>query len=442
MLQLPGDILNHILYFTENKVIELCQVCKYFDKHCKEIRITDNENYPDIRVRNLVMCPNITRLNLEDNLLIINKGLKELKFLTTLILKKNVCITDISSLPQLRNLDLQWNTVITDIRISGLTNLKSLNLRGNRLITNKGVVNLVGLEILILSEDSPINDEGISNLTNLQILHIEGNNIKGKGLINLTNLTNLHLSVSSIEDDNVSHLVNLKHLKLLDSRITDNTVKNLTGLTSLDLYRDRIVTDEGISNLINLQTLHVNAKITDRGLVNLINLTKLDFYDAGYWTQAPSPITDDELKNLLKLKDLSLDYCCNGITDKGIINLTSLQSLLLKGNDVTGGVFKELPYLINLSVHGHSSVNDNDISGLTNLSSLALGWGNRISNNGIAELTNLKKLILRDNRIITDGGIDQLTNLEYLEIINDSGVNKITANGIKYLIKLKVKPKF
>lgn len=37
----PLEIVDHILYFTKNKVIDLCQVCKYFNVTSNiEIEIT------------------------------------------------------------------------------------------------------------------------------------------------------------------------------------------------------------------------------------------------------------------------------------------------------------------------------------------------------------------------------------------------------------------
>lgn len=61
---LPVEIFDHIIYFTTNKVTDLSLICKYFDKVCKSIRITDNENYPYFQDEHLKQLPNLTSLNL------------------------------------------------------------------------------------------------------------------------------------------------------------------------------------------------------------------------------------------------------------------------------------------------------------------------------------------------------------------------------------------
>ena len=69
----PKEIIDHILYFTKNKVSDLSLVNKYFNNNVARIRITSNENYPKFRTRNLVQLSNITALHLERNDIIINK---------------------------------------------------------------------------------------------------------------------------------------------------------------------------------------------------------------------------------------------------------------------------------------------------------------------------------------------------------------------------------
>jgi hypothetical protein len=46
----PTEIIDHIIYFTKNPVFELSQVCKYFSINIKQIRITNNQNYPNITI--------------------------------------------------------------------------------------------------------------------------------------------------------------------------------------------------------------------------------------------------------------------------------------------------------------------------------------------------------------------------------------------------------
>ena len=64
---LPLEIIDLIISKTENKVIDLCQVCHYFNNNCKILRITDNKNYISISNEILLTLTNITALNLRHN---------------------------------------------------------------------------------------------------------------------------------------------------------------------------------------------------------------------------------------------------------------------------------------------------------------------------------------------------------------------------------------
>lgn len=97
----PREIIDHILYFTVNKVFDLSLVNKYFNDNVKKVRITNNRNYPRIKDENLKKLPNLTVLNLYRNKLITNEGL--------------------SSLTKLTSLNLGYNTIITNEAISNLT---------------------------------------------------------------------------------------------------------------------------------------------------------------------------------------------------------------------------------------------------------------------------------------------------------------------------------
>src|SRR4030042_4772833 len=108
MNNLLPEIVNHILYFTRNKVNELSLVCKYFNNNTKRIRIISNEKYPNIKNKDIKKLTNLLILNLCMNDIIINNGIRDLQNLTTL--------------------DLSYNNKITDDGISKLTNLVHLKL--------------------------------------------------------------------------------------------------------------------------------------------------------------------------------------------------------------------------------------------------------------------------------------------------------------------------
>ena len=60
---------------------------------------------------------------------------------------------------------------------------------------------------------------------------------------------------------------NFDHLKYYP-KLTNVNLKELTNLTSLNLYRNDIIKDEGIIDLINLNSIDLfyNKKITNNGL--------------------------------------------------------------------------------------------------------------------------------------------------------------------------------
>lgn len=194
---LPPEIADHILYFTQNKVTELSQVCKYFNNNVKKIRITSNRNYRNISDQNLKELPNLIQFELENNFRITNEGVSKLTNLLSLNLSCNTVITNqgISTLHKLKYLDLNiflkrcskyntnpswyyilnWNFKITDRGISRLTNLTSLILSSNRHITDDGITNLTNLTRLDLGCNDKITDNGIIGLTNLTFINLERN---------------------------------------------------------------------------------------------------------------------------------------------------------------------------------------------------------------------------------------------------------------------------
>jgi Leucine-rich repeat (LRR) protein len=119
-------------------------------------------------------------------------------------------------------------------------------------------------------------------LTNLQWLYAGYNpNITDGGIKNLTNLQTLSISSNN-------------------SNITDGGIKDLTNLQHLYVYCNPNITDEGIKNLTNLQTLEIstNKNITNEGIKNLTNLQRLDVGNN------PN-ITYEGIKNLTNLKWLN-----------------------------------------------------------------------------------------------------------------------------------------
>lgn len=127
---LLSEIIDRIIYFTTNKVSELSLISKYVNQHCKDIRITSDKNYPDIKYKHLCKLPNLIEI----------------------VRISNYSEEEIASLTKLIKLDLSSNYRITNKGISGLHNLTSLNLSHiSSNITDGGISMLSNLKILNLS---------------------------------------------------------------------------------------------------------------------------------------------------------------------------------------------------------------------------------------------------------------------------------------------------
>lgn len=171
---LPTELIDHIIYFTQNTIFDLSLVNKYFTNRVKIIRITDNENYPAMEDKHLKELLNISSLIIDKNRLLTN--IISLTNLKSLRLKDNQLTTnkDLSKLSKLTQLDIEYCYQIRDKGISSLTNLTSLRLVDNSTITNEGISNLTNLTSLVLINNFKINVEGVESLPNLTYFEIAG----------------------------------------------------------------------------------------------------------------------------------------------------------------------------------------------------------------------------------------------------------------------------
>jgi Leucine-rich repeat (LRR) protein len=126
----------------------------------------------------------------------------------------------------------------------------------------------------------------------------------------------------------------------------------------------------------------------------------------------------------------------HGVTDYESASLTTLDLVNTNGCYSITSSIKLLKNLSTLTI-GNDTVNDikfiisdDDILGLTNLTSLDIGQSTFISDRGIKELTNLTYLV--SSFLISDRGIKELTKLSNLNL--ESSVN-ITDEGLMRLEK-------
>src|SRR5690348_13792094 len=97
------EILDQIIYFSSNPIVDLCLISKYFNDKTKKIRITSNEKIYKITDEYLERLPNLTKLDLHKHNAVTNEGIRKMTKLT--------------------KLDLTWNKQITDYGIDQLVNL-------------------------------------------------------------------------------------------------------------------------------------------------------------------------------------------------------------------------------------------------------------------------------------------------------------------------------
>jgi hypothetical protein len=146
-----------------------------------------------------------------------------------------------------------------------------------------------------------------------------------------------------------------------------------------------------------------------------------------------STLSDEGISSLINLQTLSLN-AVSGITDNGIKELYNLKSLSLEGIDTIGDIsMKSLTNLTELSITGEcSKITNHGLNYLKDsLQSFAL-WNNSIITDGIGELTNLTELFVC-LAYTSNESLKKLTNLTYLSFENNG---KIDINGIRGLTNL------
>ncbi len=349
-----------------------------FTEPAIEVAVRDTLNKPtgEITVEDVL---HITALDLRAQRLSDLSSLVHFENLTDLNLSgcqlSDVAIESISSLVNLRVLDLSYNNSVNDISmLAPLTKLETLYIGSTGGATLDDLSSLSGMKNLISLKLEQLEIEDISalsGLVNLTELSLYWNAIEDiSPLSGLKKLTDLNLYWNEIEDITpLANLIALRKLNLiLNGDIKDiSPLKKLRSLEILRLSGIHVNNIDDLKNLTNLRELDFDGEtISDISAIkNLYNLKKLsinytnisDFEPISHLTQLrtleidTSDISDIEwIAALANLRELNL--CNNKITDiSPIEGLTELKHLMLHFNDIDDhSAIYSLPHLQMLSV--------------------------------------------------------------------------------------------
>ena len=276
---------------------------------------------------------------------------------------------------------------------------------------------------------------------------------------------------------------------MFSSKITDEDLKD-TKMNVLHLYQDptknRNITDEGIKQLCNnenLETLYLSCKtMTDESLKYLHNVKNLYLYNMDQITDEGmkqlsetdtllqtlniyncSNLSCKEISKINSIKSLCITNTPNKLSDLEFVsNMTNLKTLIYDLNNFeVVKELKQLCYCHNLHtivLSNSSYIIEGDIKqlcGVRNLKNLDINYCRNISNKDIRYLCeklprlkslktsyhltdedcdylcNLNKLIMFDCQGITDEGLKQFN--DNLEVLCLYDCNNITDEGIKHL---------
>ncbi len=136
--------------------------------------------------------------------------------------------------------------------LSSLENLKYLNLSNNQISQIHQVSTFEKLTHLDLSKNSIYLIEGLENLRDVSHLNLSGNLLSIiSGLKNMTNLKHLDLSYNTITK--IEDLDNLHALELLD--ISANEIQVIEGIENLNKLKYLLLNDNKISEIQGLEFL-------------------------------------------------------------------------------------------------------------------------------------------------------------------------------------------
>ena len=342
----------------------------------------------------------LTRVELEGRSIAL-ETLLTLPSLSTLRLRyaSLTDLTTVSELTGVRTLQLNFNGNLRDLTpLAGMENLRRLTVNGSYR-SSSDPWNLTAADAL--SDISPL-----SALENLTYLSLDYNGISDLSALSaLANLEELFLKHNNISD--VSPLVGLTGLTKL--RLLGNPVANASALYPL--------TQQDTPVDIDIDVPEPVVEVPDAALASVLRTTLELAEDAD--------ITESDMVELT-----SLDASSQGITDlTGLEYATNLTELVLDENTGLGDVSKlsGLTNLTSLALKNTGLTDISPLADLTALTGLALSSNSIVNITSLQDLVNLEYLYLRSNEIVDISLLASLTNLKELSLGSNNDISDVSA---------------
>jgi hypothetical protein len=259
----------------------------------------------------------------------------------------------------------------------------------------------------------------------------------------LTNLIKLEAQCSiGLTDDILSNLINLQELDISvctdmchDSEVTGKCFKHMPKLKVLNINNCFNIKNTAFDFLSNLHELQIKIDnpwgdtfstfIIDESINKLKSIKILNLYKQ-------KNLTDTALKYLTQIEDLTITGC-ELITDAGISHLKNIKYLSI-GNcwRITGSAFKSLPDITYLYAVG-TNLTINNLKYLERLERLDIGYCRKLTDDIFQYINNIRYLGISYNKKILGNNVSDLKNMRILDINN---CNNIKIDNIVNINKL------
>jgi len=239
------------------KIAEYNEICKkQYIEHMTELHPNFNENIGtlisyDSSEQILKWVPCVDNTPIPEEILIL-----PIRILITRCWPTDGITDDLlRNHPEIEELDLEYNKVITDIGLSYLPNLKKISLPYCS-ITDNGCKYLVNCSEINLM-NSPITDDGLLYFRNVKKLNLTGNeNVTDIGLQYVNNVEHLYMASNlNITDKGLANLHKIKTLYLCyNTNITDYGLKCIDTIESLEMRHNKNISGSGLLPLKQLKS--------------------------------------------------------------------------------------------------------------------------------------------------------------------------------------------